>query len=172
MGQISWIFVQNWTYSKEIIVFLEFKYRQQWYVPSLQNVPKFQRQFSMTSIIWIFNKKKKFKWTPLLCWHISFSICPIFVDSHTVAIWTFTFHKKSGFVKVILKANFKPVYKPVLWTFWSENSGFLNSFFFYFLQELSNPLLFERCCCYSNNLSCLGCNLMQKSGASISTFLK
>ena len=28
--------------------------------------------------------------------------------AHTVAIWTFTFHKKSGFVKVILKANFKP----------------------------------------------------------------
>ena len=27
---------------------------------------------------------------------------------HTVAIWTFTFHKKSGFVKVILKANFNP----------------------------------------------------------------
>ena len=26
---------------------------------------------------------------------------------HTVAIWTFTFHKISGFVRVILKANFK-----------------------------------------------------------------
>ena len=26
---------------------------------------------------------------------------------HTVAIWTFTFHKISGLVRVILKANFK-----------------------------------------------------------------
>ena len=32
---------------------------------------------------------------------------------HTVAIWTFTFHKKSDCVKVILKANFKPTYRPV-----------------------------------------------------------
>ena len=31
---------------------------------------------------------------------------------HTVAIWTFTFHKISGFVRVILKANFKQFYKP------------------------------------------------------------
>ena len=31
---------------------------------------------------------------------------------HTVAIWTFTFHKKSGFVMVILKANFKQFYRP------------------------------------------------------------
>ena len=34
-------------------------------------------------------------------------------QQHTVAIWTFTFHKILGFVRVILKANFKPVYKPV-----------------------------------------------------------
>ena len=33
---------------------------------------------------------------------------------HTVAIWTFTFHKKSGCVKVIWKANFKPAYRPEL----------------------------------------------------------
>ena len=30
---------------------------------------------------------------------------------HTEAIWTFTFHKISGFVRVILKANFKPAYR-------------------------------------------------------------
>ena len=30
------------------------------------------------------------------------------IVGHTVAIWTFTFHKKSGCVKVIWKANFKP----------------------------------------------------------------
>ena len=76
---------------------------------------------------------------------------------HTVAIWTFAFHKKSGFVKVILKANFKPTYRPVSWTFWSENSDLLHSFSFYFLQELSNPLLFAHCCCYSNDLTCLSC---------------
>ena len=67
---------------------------------------------------------------------------------HTVAIWTFTFHKKSGFVKVILKANFKPKYRPVSWTFWSKNSDLLHSFSFYFLQELSNPVLFAHCWCY------------------------
>ena len=33
---------------------------------------------------------------------------------HTVAIWTFTFHKISGFVRVILKANFKQAYRPGL----------------------------------------------------------
>ena len=31
---------------------------------------------------------------------------------HTVAIWTFTFHKISGFVRVILKANFKQFCRP------------------------------------------------------------
>ena len=47
---------------------------------------------------------------------------------HTVAIWTFTFHKKSSFVMVILKANFKPTHKPVSWTFWTENKDLLYSF--------------------------------------------
>ena len=32
---------------------------------------------------------------------------------HTVAIWTFTFHKKSGCVKLIWKTNFKPGIKSV-----------------------------------------------------------
>ena len=61
---------------------------------------------------------------------------------HTLAIWTLTFHKKSGCVKVIWKANFKPAYRPELWTFLSENSGVLYSFYFFFLQKLSNPLFF------------------------------
>ena len=39
---------------------------------------------------------------------------------HTVAIWTFTFHKKSGFVRVIFKANFDSTYKPNSSMFWSE----------------------------------------------------
>ena len=66
---------------------------------------------------------------------------------HTVPIWTFTFHKISGFVRVILKANFKPTYRPNLSNFLSENPHLLNSFFFYFLRNLSNPLLFTHCCC-------------------------
>ena len=61
---------------------------------------------------------------------------------HTVAIWTFTFHNKSGFVMVIFKVKFKPAYRPVSWTFLPENSNLLYSFYLYFLQELSNPLLF------------------------------
>jgi hypothetical protein len=44
------------------------------------------------------------------------------VGCHTVAIWTFTFHKISGFVRVILKANFKPTYRPNLSIFLSENT--------------------------------------------------
>ena len=32
------------------------------------------------------------------------------IPGQTVAILTFTFNKKSGFIKVILKANFKPAY--------------------------------------------------------------
>ena len=46
-------------------------------------------------------------------------ISPFFLGSskwpetfHTVAIWTFTFHKISGFVKVILKGNFKQLHRP------------------------------------------------------------
>ena len=34
------------------------------------------------------------------------------IGEPTVAIWTFTFHKKSGFVRVILKANFNLTHRP------------------------------------------------------------
>ena len=61
---------------------------------------------------------------------------------HTVVIWTFTFHKISGFVRVNLKGNFKQLYRPKVSIFWSENSDLLFSFSFYFLQNLSNPLIF------------------------------
>ena len=47
-------------------------------------------------------------------------------------IWTFTFHKKSGFVKAILKSNFKPAYRLVSWTSWTENSDLSYSFSFFF----------------------------------------
>ena len=91
---------------------------------------------------------------------------------HTVAIWTFTFHKKSGCAKVIWKANFKPAYGPKLSILWPENSDLLNSFFFYFLKELSYPLLFAHCYCFSNELNYLSCDLMQKHDFMISTFLE
>ena len=42
-------------------------------------------------------------------WRYLFSIVIGAIQAlHTVAIWTFTFHKKSGCVRVIWKANFKP----------------------------------------------------------------
>ena len=89
---------------------------------------------------------------------------------HTVAIWTFTFHKISGFVRVILKANFKQPYRPVLWFLLSENSYIYYSHF---------PSIFCRSCqihCFlhtvtaiSKRLKCLShifasnCNLNMSS---------
>ena len=75
---------------------------------------------------------------------------------HTVAIWTFTFHEKSGWVLLIWKANFKPTYRPNSSTFWSGNSNLLYSFFFYYLQNLLNPVIFTHCCCYP--IWCKNCN--------------
>ena len=66
-------------------------------------------------------------------------------QAHTVAFWTFTLHKISGFVRMILKANFKQLYRPKVSIFLFENSKILFSFSFYFLQELSNPVLFSHC---------------------------
>ena len=40
---------------------------------------------------------------------------------HTVAIWTFTFHEKSGCVQLIWKTNFKPTNRPNLSNFSSRN---------------------------------------------------
>ena len=84
-------------------------------------------------------------------------------QGHTVAIWTFTFHKISGFERVILKVNFNPIYRQKLSILLSENAGLFYPFFFYFLQNLSNPVLFTHCCCYFKELTCLNCDLMQKS---------
>ena len=61
---------------------------------------------------------------------------------HTVAIWIFIFHKISGFVWVILKDNYKQLYKPKVSIFLFENSNLLSSIFLHFLQNLSNPVLF------------------------------
>ena len=49
---------------------------------------------------------------------------------HTVAIWTLTFHEKSGSVQLIWKGNFKPTQRQKISTFWSGNSDILLSFFF------------------------------------------
>ena len=65
--------------------------------------------------------------------HRGFRIIPSAL--HTVAIWTFTFHKISGFVRVILKANFKQFCKSKVSFFLSENSHLLFSFSFQFLQN-------------------------------------
>ena len=81
----------------------------------------------------------------------------------TVGIWTFIFHKISGFERVILKVNFNPIYRQKLSIFLSENSDLFYSFFFYFLQNLSNPLLFTHCCCYSKELTYLNCDLMHNT---------
>ena len=70
--------------------------------------------------------------------------------------------KKSGFVMVILKTIFNSTYRPNLSLFWAGSSNLLYSIFFYFLQNLSNPLLFTHCCCYSKELAYLNCDLMQK----------
>ena len=81
---------------------------------------------------------------------------------HTVAIWTFIFHKISGFERVILKVNFNPIYRQKLSILLSENAALFYSFFFYFLQNLSNPVLFTHCCCYSKELTCLNCDFCIK----------
>ena len=59
------------------------------------------------------------------------------IGGHTVAIWTFTFHKISGFERVILKINFNPIYRQNLSIFLFENSDSYYSFFFYFLQKFT-----------------------------------
>ena len=84
-------------------------------------------------------------------------------SKHTIAIWTFTFHKISGFERVILKVNFNSIYRQKLSILSSENAGLFHSFFFYSLQNLSNPVLFTYSCCCSKELTCLNCYLMQKS---------
>ena len=53
-------------------------------------------------------------WTDAIC------LFNLDLHMHTVAIWKFTFHKKSGFVRVILKANFNSTYKPNSSMFWSK----------------------------------------------------
>ena len=81
---------------------------------------------------------------------------------HTVAIWTFTFHKKSGFEG---KFQFNLRAKSI--TFWAGNSNLLYPFFFsrFFWQNLSNPQLFTHCCCYSKELTYLNCEFCANFGS-------
>ena len=51
---------------------------------------------------------------------------------HTVAIWTFTFHKKSGFERLMLKANFNSTYRPTLSLFWLKIQIYNSTFSFIF----------------------------------------
>ena len=44
-------------------------------------------------------------------------------QAHTVAIWTFTFHKVSDFARVILKINVKQLCRPKVSIFWPEMSN-------------------------------------------------
>ena len=67
------------------------------------------------------------------------------------------------FCKSDFEEQFQTLYRPKVSIFWSENSDLLFSFSFYFWQNLSNPLLFAHCCCYSKELTCLNCVLMLKS---------
>ena len=53
---------------------------------------------------------------------------------------------------VNLEGQFQTSLEAKLINFLSENSDLLFSFFFYFLQELSNPVLFAHCCCYFKEL--------------------
>ena len=89
---------------------------------------------------------------------------------HTVVIWTFTFHKISGFVRVNLKGNFKQLYRPKVSIFWSENSDLLSSFSFrpeelFEIGLQNNPYkawYFVKCKCpnsYSVHLPSVGCNM-------------
>ena len=63
---------------------------------------------------------------------------------------------------VDLEDKFQTNLQARLFNFLVWNSDILNSFFFYFLQNLSNPLLFTHCCCYSKELTSWNCDLMQK----------
>ena len=52
------------------------------------------------------------------------------IHIHTVAIWTFTFHKISGFVSVILKANFKQLSSAFLPNSWRIPKKFRSNVIF------------------------------------------
>ena len=120
--------------------------------PKLHLVPKFcqllQRIFCCQNSEYIWNIKGMERYRNLV------SSITTMTPLHTVAIWIFTFHKKSGFVRVILKTNFNSTYRPNPSLFWAENSDLLYSFFFYFSAKFVKSNAFY--------YTCLNCYLMQK----------
>ena len=64
---------------------------------------------------------------------------------------------------VDLEGKFQTNLQAKLLNFLVWKFNLLYPFFFYFLQNLSNPVLFTHCCCYSKELTYLNCVLMQKS---------
>ena len=67
----------------------------------------------------------------------------------------------------ICKGDFEGQFQTILQAkvsiFWSENADLLFSFSFYFLQNLSNPVLLSRCCCYSKELTWLNNSISNNS---------
>ena len=67
---------------------------------------------------------------------------PFLLPEHSVAIWTYTFHKISGFVRVILKANFKPTYRPNPSHFFVWKFRSIILIFSYFFAEFVKSTVF------------------------------
>ena len=69
-------------------------------------------------------------------------IYAFYLPIQTVAIWSFIFHKKSGFVRVILKANFNSTYRLNPSLFWAGNSDLMYSFVLLFFAEFAKSTVF------------------------------
>ena len=74
---------------------------------------------------------------------------------------TFIFHKKSGFVMVVLKTIFNSTYRPNLSLFWAGNSNLLYSIFFSFFATLVKSTAFYTLLLLFH--SYLNCNFCIKS---------
>jgi len=87
-----------------------------------------------------------------LCFFVMLSILIVnYIQLHTVAIWTFTFHKITGFWRVILKANFKQFCRPKLSIFFIWKFRFIILIFLLVFAEFVKStalytllLLFQR----------------------------
>ena len=64
------------------------------------------------------------------------------IGEPTVAIWTFTFHKKSGFVRVILKANLNLTHRPKSITFLGWKFRSIKLIFLLFFAEFVKSTAF------------------------------
>ena len=127
--------------------------------PKLHLVPKFcqllQRIFCCQNSEYIWNIKGMERYRNLV------SSITTMTPLHTVAIWIFTFHKKSGFVRVILKAN-QPTSR-IHHFFGLEIQIYYTHFSSIFCRICQIQCFFTRSCCYSKEFTCLYWELMQKS---------